>query len=88
MLGQETRTPIFQENNSSQEKVTLVRSGEDYFLRAKSIILNAKTEIHLQMYIFENDATGVEIINALKEAAIRKTKFQRAYAGFRNRETN
>lgn len=74
MLGQETRIPIFQENNSSQEKTTLVHSGEDYFLRAKSIILNAKTEIHLQMYIFENDATGIEIINALKEAAIRNIK--------------
>ncbi|HKO76164.1 MAG TPA: phospholipase D-like domain-containing protein [Flavobacterium sp.] len=82
MLGQETRTPIFQENNSSQEKVTLVRSGEDYFLRAKSIILNAKTEIHLQMYIFENDATGIEIINALKEAAIRNVKIYMLLDGY------
>ncbi len=58
----------------SLEKVELVFSGEDYFSRLRSIIANAKTEIHLQTYIFENDSTGIEITNALKEAALRKVK--------------
>ncbi len=55
----------------SFENIALVHSGEDYFLRLHSIILKAQNEIHLQTYIFENDSTGVEIANALKEAALR-----------------
>jgi cardiolipin synthase len=82
MLEPETQTPISKENNNCQEKITLVRSGEDYFLRAQSIILNAKSEIHLQMYIFENDAAGIEIINSLKEAAIRNVKIHILLDGF------
>jgi cardiolipin synthase len=82
MLERETQTQISKENNDCQEKITLVRSGEDYFLRAQSIILNAKSEIHLQMYIFENDATGIEIINSLKEAAIRNVKIHILLDGF------
>lgn len=66
--------PILQKNKDGQAKVTLVHSGEDYFIRARNIILNAKSVIHIQMYIFENDATGLEIIDALKEAAIRNVE--------------
>lgn len=51
------------------ERITLVHSGEDYFQRLLSIISNAKREIHLQTYIFDHDATGKEIMNALKEAS-------------------
>ncbi|MEK6616576.1 MAG: phospholipase D-like domain-containing protein [Bacteroidota bacterium] len=54
--------------------IELVHSGEDYFYRLRNIILNAKSEIHLQTYIFENDSTGIEIADALKEAASRNVK--------------
>lgn len=74
MQEQEIQTPNYCPNNVCKEKTTLVHSGEDYFLRAQNIISNAQTVIHIQMYIFENDATGLEIINALKEAAIRNVK--------------
>ncbi|WP_205410249.1 phospholipase D-like domain-containing protein [Aquimarina longa] len=40
----------------------------------KEIIENAREEIHLQTYIFENDETGNDIANCLKEAAHRNVK--------------
>lgn len=74
MTEQETQSSINQDTDNCPEKLTLVHSGADYFLRAKNMILNAQSEIHLQMYIFEVDTTGIEIINALKEAALRDVK--------------
>lgn len=54
--------------------IELVHSGEDYFLRLRNIITKAKYEIHLQTYIFENDTTGLQIAEALINAAERKVK--------------
>jgi cardiolipin synthase len=45
-----------------------VYSGEDYFFGLEQIIQNVY-EIHLQFYIFKNDATGSNIVAKLKEAA-------------------
>jgi cardiolipin synthase A/B len=73
MIKEESNT-ILNEDTQSAEKVELVFSGEDYFSRLSHIIANAKTEIHLQTYIFEQDSTGIEIARALKEAALRKVK--------------
>ncbi len=56
------------------EKIELVRSGEDYFNRLLRMISESKKEIHLQTYIFQNDATGSAVANALKNAASRKVK--------------
>lgn len=58
----------------SVDNIVLVHSGEDYFLRLRNIISKAQNEIHLQSYIFENDTTGLEIAEALKEAANSKVK--------------
>jgi cardiolipin synthase len=74
MIEQKTQSPMNQDTNNCTEKVTLVHSGDDYFLRARNIILNAESELHLQMYIFELDTTGIEIINTIKEAALRNVK--------------
>jgi cardiolipin synthase len=74
MTEQETQSPMNQDTDKCPEKITLVHSGEDYFLRAKKMILNAQSEIHFQMYIFKVDTTGIEIINALKEAALRNVR--------------
>lgn len=54
------------------EQVCLVHSGDDYFERLERIINEAKNTIHLQTYIFSDDATGRPIIEALKKAAQRK----------------
>jgi|TARA_R110001592_G_scaffold86662_1_gene255780 cardiolipin synthase len=62
------------EMHHEEEYIELVHSGEDYFYRLGKIIENAKKEIHLQTYIFENDSTGNRIAALLKEAAQRKVK--------------
>ncbi|MDI5899214.1 phospholipase D-like domain-containing protein [Flavobacterium yafengii] len=56
------------------KNLELVYSGEDYFSRLEAIIRNSQFEIHMQMYLFENDTTGNRIIKALKEAASRKVQ--------------
>lgn len=51
--------------------IELIHSGEFFFNRLKELIDTAQTEIHLQTYIFENDLTGNDIANHLKQAAKR-----------------
>jgi len=70
---QEHKTNIDIGNNSS-EKIELVHSGEDFFNRLRFLICNAKSELHLQTYIFEDDATGRGVVHDLKEAALRNVK--------------
>ncbi len=60
----------------------LVHSGEDYFTRLERIILESKSEIHIQTYIFEYDTVGKKIISALKEAASRNVKIHVLLDGF------
>ncbi len=48
-----------------------LRSGEAYFQTMIRIIDAAKKEIHLQIYIIEDDRTGQEVALALKRAANR-----------------
>ena len=69
-------------NNHSSEKIELVHSGEDFFDRLLSLIFNAKSELHLQTYILENDVTGKEVARALKEATLRNVKVYVLLDGF------
>jgi cardiolipin synthase len=64
---------MIKNNNTctASNDLELVHSGEDYFARLETIIHEAKFQIHLQMYLFENDATGKRIFDALKQAASR-----------------
>ena len=64
------------------ENLILVHSGEDYFSRLEQLILESKTEIHIQTYIFENDEIGKKIIEALKTAAARKVEIYILIDGF------
>ena len=66
----------------ASDTLTLVQSGEDYFQRLEQIIQDAKQEIHIQTYIFENDVTGQKIIALLKEAALRQVKIYILLDGF------
>ena len=61
---------------------TLVNSGEDYFARLERIISESTSEIHFQTYIFQYDATGIKIIEALKKAALRDVKIYLLLDGF------
>jgi cardiolipin synthase len=70
------------ESKSISQTITLVHSGEDYFSRLERIILESKTEIHIQTYIFDYDSTGKKIIAALKVAASRNVKINILLDGF------
>lgn len=59
---------------NTHKNLELVHSGEDYFARLETIIHNAQFQIHMQMYLFENDAIGRRIVTALNEAAFRKVE--------------
>src|SRR3970282_2833670 len=67
---------------STTKFIELVHSGEDYFTRLERIILESKSEIHIQTYIFEYDNVGKKIIAALKEAACRNVKIYILLDGF------
>ena len=51
--------------------IQLLRSGEAYFPALNIAIENAVTSIYLQTYIYEVDKAGINIGNALKQAAQR-----------------
>ncbi len=57
----------FVENN----RIILLHNGEEYFPELETAIDNAQAEIHLETYIFEYDAVGRKIAEALKRAAQR-----------------
>jgi cardiolipin synthase len=56
------------------ESLKLVFSGTDYFDTLCTIITNCRKVLHVQTYIFDTDATGMRVVNALKEAASRGVK--------------
>lgn len=59
---------------TSNNKVELVKGGEEYFNKLKTLINQATTSLHLQVYIYQQDETGKEIATALIAAARRKVK--------------
>lgn len=53
------------------KSIELVHSGTDYFDRLQALINAARKSVHLQTYIFKNDAAGGPIVEALQNAAKR-----------------
>jgi cardiolipin synthase A/B len=52
-------------------QVTLLQNGETYFPAIEAAFDRAKYDIYLQTYIYEQDATGQRIADALKRAVLR-----------------
>lgn len=50
-------------------RVQLIRGGKQYFENLVNLIDGARHSVHLQMYIFDDDPTGMNIIAALERAA-------------------
>lgn len=67
---------------SATKFIELVHSGDDYFSRLERIIIESKSEIHIQTYIFDYDTIGKKIIVALKKAASRNVKIHILLDGF------
>jgi cardiolipin synthase len=55
-------------------QVTLLKNGTDYFPAIEAAIDLASHEIYLEAYIYQNDATGQRITDALQRAARRGIK--------------
>lgn len=51
--------------------ITLLRSGEEYFPALEAAIAHAKYEIYIETYIYQMDAVGLRITEALINAANR-----------------
>ena len=56
---------------TSRNRISLVQSGEEYFSLLIKLIEQATLTIHLQVYIYDNDETGIKVADALKAAAKR-----------------
>lgn len=53
-------------------QITLLRNGTEYFPALEKAIDAARVEVHLQTYIYEDDAIGQRIASALMRAAQRE----------------
>lgn len=56
---------------SSGNRITLLETGDQYFPALATAIDDARSEVHLETYIFDDDATGRRIAAALMAAAQR-----------------
>ncbi len=63
-------------------RIILLRNGEEYFPQLVEAIEKAHTEIHLETYIYENDAIGQTISAALIRAAQRGVSVHLLLDGF------
>ena len=52
-------------------QIILLHNGAEYFPALETAINEAQHEVHLETYIFEHDATGIRVAEALKRAARR-----------------
>src|SRR5687768_8795380 len=62
--------------------ITLLHNGEEYFSELEAAIEKAHTEIHIETYVFEYDAIGIKISEALKRAAQRGVSVHLLLDGF------
>src|ERR1039457_3802149 len=67
-------------------QVTLLHNGEAYFPAIEAAFDRAKHEIYLETYIYENDATGQRIADALKRAALRGVKVYMLIDGYGSKD--
>ncbi len=67
-------------------QLTLLASGASYFPAIEAAFDRARKEIHLQTYIFQDDATGQKIAGALKRAVQRGVKVFLLIDGFGSKD--
>ncbi len=67
-------------------KIQLIKSGKPYFDLLLKLISNSTESIHIQTYIFNDDETGISIVNALKIAAFKKVKIYLLVDGYASKD--
>lgn len=73
-------------NFTSDNTVKLLRCGAEYFPALEQAIEQAKVDIYIQTYIYQDDETGIRIGNALKNAAKRGVAVNLLLDGFGSKE--
>ncbi len=68
-----------------RNKPVLIKGGNIYFSTLDEMIDNARQTIQLQVYIFEEDATGKHVAEKLINAALRKVQVQVLLDGYASR---
>lgn len=58
----------FSNGYTTLNKVKLIRGGREYFSLLLELIQGARQTIHLQVYVFDDDETGYQVADALKQA--------------------
>lgn len=66
----------------SGNRVALLENGQAYFPDVLAAIDGASREVHLETYLFENDATGRRVADALRRAAARGVTVRVMVDGF------
>jgi len=66
----------------SGNRITLLEDGAEYFPELIAALDQARREIHLESYIFEPDATGMAVVEALIRAAGRGVRVKLLLDGF------
>jgi cardiolipin synthase len=69
-------------------RLTLLESGREYFPALEAACDEARQEIHLETYIYEDDAAGRSIAEALKRAARRGVATHVLIDGFGSKRLN
>jgi cardiolipin synthase len=69
-------------------KIELLKSGDEYFSKLIELVESAQSEIHLQVYIFESDATGELVRDSLIAAAKRGVKIFLVLDAFGSKNIN
>jgi cardiolipin synthase A/B len=70
----------------SGNQVTLLQNGEAYFPAIEAAIDQAMYEIYLETYIYQNDATGQRIADALVRATLRGVKIYMLIDGYGSKD--
>lgn len=67
-------------------QVTLLQNGDTYFPAIEAAFDRARHEIYLETYIYNNDATGRKVAEALKRAALRGVNIYILIDGYGSKE--
>lgn len=65
-----------------RNRLQLVRSGKDYFDLLKHLLARAEDSVYIQVYIFDDDETGRQVVDELKSAVKRGVRVYLLVDGF------
>ena len=71
---------------TARNKAGLIRAGNEYFTLLLQLINSAQHSIHLQIYIYDDDETGLMIGEAMMNAARRKVQVYFIADGYASQE--